>query len=110
MPANRYRGRQADARSWPLLVVSIINVCCVGFIAFHFTIHADEPESGKTIRVEVKQPLGNIGFGPVSSDVLMIASHVQPAPFVEETSSITDPVMIEAEPIATENRCTSATG
>ena len=76
-----------------LSIVSGLNLICLGFIAFHFVGHPDEPASAEppqasevagvatppktqAIVAIARKPKGNVDFLPAPKHVLSIASHI----------------------------------
>jgi hypothetical protein len=76
-------------------IVSALNVICLGFIAYHFASHPDEPAAAsiklpqagdvadiemppraKPIAAIARKPLGNVDFLPAQKRILSIASHI----------------------------------
>lgn len=74
-----------------LSVVSLINLGCIAFIAFHYYWRDDQPLATETVDLRA----GNVKFEPVSANLITIASHVEPAsPLLQ--ASATDQVVPSA--------------
>ncbi len=78
-------------------LVSVLNIGCVAFIAYHFASHREEPVYAQALELRP----GNISLEPASTQLLAVASSIeQTSPAEEIAERLIDlPMPFEASPL-----------